>query len=65
MISSLFLIDFETDFYYSLWMAKKPLSTRIENDIQKEIRKLAIDEERLLNDLLVETMRIGARFNGR
>jgi hypothetical protein len=46
-------------------MAKKPLSTRIENDIQKEIRKLAIDEERLLNDLLVETMRIGARFNGR
>jgi len=33
-------------------MARKPLSTKIENDLQKEIKKLAIDLERPLNDLL-------------
>jgi len=37
-------------------MARKPLSTRIENEIQKEIKKLAIDLERPLNDLLEEAI---------
>lgn len=37
-------------------MARKPLSTRIENDLQKEIKKLAIDLERPLNDLLEEAI---------
>ncbi len=57
LISSLFLIDFMTVFYYSLSMARKPLSTKIENDLQKEIKKLAIDQERPLNDLLEEAIR--------
>ena len=35
-------------------MARKPLSTRIENDLQKEIKKLAIDLAKPLNDLLEE-----------
>ena len=55
--SSLFLIDFMTFFYYALNMARKPLSTKIENDLQKEIKKLAIDQERPLNDLLEEAIR--------
>ena len=55
--SSLFLIDFMTFFYYSLTMTRKPLSTKIENDLQKEIKKLAIDQERPLNDLLEEAIR--------
>ena len=38
-------------------MARKPLSTRIDNDLQKEIKKLAIDLEKPLNDLLEEAMR--------
>jgi len=38
-------------------MARKPLSTRIENEIQKEIKKLAIDLERPLNDLLEESIK--------
>ena len=37
-------------------MAKKPLSTQIENDLQKEIKKLAIDLERPFNDLLEEAI---------
>jgi len=37
-------------------MARKPLSTKIENDLQKEVKKLAIDLERPLNDLLEEAM---------
>jgi predicted transcriptional regulator len=44
-------------FYYALKMARKPLSTKIENDLQKEIKKLAIDLERPLNDLLEESIR--------
>ena len=55
--SSLFLIDFMIFFYYSLTMTRKPLSTKIENELQKEIKKLAIDEERPLNDLLEEAIR--------
>lgn len=38
-------------------MARKPLSTKIENDLQKELKKLAIDLERPLNYLLEEAMR--------
>ena len=38
-------------------MARKPLSTKIENDLQKEIKKLAIDLERPLNDVLEEAIR--------
>ena len=37
-------------------MARKSLSTRIENDLQKEIKKLAIDLEKPLNDLLEEAI---------
>ncbi len=35
-------------------MARKPLSTKIEKDLQKEIKKRAIDLERPLNDVLEE-----------
>ncbi len=38
-------------------MERKPLSTKIDNDLQKEIKKLAIDLERPLNDLLEEAIR--------
>ncbi len=38
-------------------MSRKPLSTRIDNDLQKEIKKLAIDREIPLNDLLEEALR--------
>ena len=37
-------------------MARKPLSTKIENELQKEIKKLAIDLERPFNDLLEEAI---------
>ena len=37
-------------------MSRKPLSTRIENDLQKKIKKLAIDLEKPLNDLLEEAI---------
>jgi len=38
-------------------MVRKNLSTRIESDLQKEIKKLAIDLEKPLNDLLEEAIR--------
>ncbi len=38
-------------------MLRKPLSTRIDSDLQKEIKKLAIDLEMPLNDLLEEAIR--------
>jgi predicted transcriptional regulator len=38
-------------------MAKKPLSTKIENDLQKEVKKLAIDLERPFNDIIEEALR--------
>ena len=38
-------------------MARKPLSTKIENELQKEIKKLAIDLEKPLNDVLEEAIR--------
>ena len=37
-------------------MTRKPLSTRIENHLQKENKKLAIDLEKPLNDLLEEAI---------
>jgi hypothetical protein len=38
-------------------MVRKPLSTKIENDLQKEIKKLAIDLERPFNDVIEEALR--------
>ena len=38
-------------------MDRKPLSTKIDNSLQKEIKKLAIDLERPFNDLLEEAIR--------
>ena len=37
-------------------MPRKPLFTRIEIDLQKEIKKLAIDLEKPLNNLLEEAI---------
>ena len=37
-------------------MSRKPLSTRIDHDLQKEIKKLAIDLEIPLNDLFEEAL---------
>jgi hypothetical protein len=42
---------------YSKIMARKPLSTRIENDLQKDIKKLAIDLEKPFNDIIEEALR--------
>ena len=38
-------------------MARKNMTTSLENDLQKEVKKLAIDLERPLNDLLEEAIR--------
>jgi len=38
-------------------MERKSLSTKIDNSLQKEIKKLAIDLERPFNDLLEEAIR--------
>ena len=38
-------------------MARKPLSTNIDNDLQKDVKKLAIDLERSYNDLIEEALR--------
>jgi len=38
-------------------MDRKPLSTKIDNDLQKEVKKLAIDLERPFNDLIEEAFR--------
>ena len=46
-------------------MPRKNLSTRIENDLQKEIKKLAIDLERPLNDLLEEAIRDFLKKHGK
>ena len=45
------------DAEYNYRMARKNLSTRIENDLQKEIKKLAIDLEKPFNDLLEEAIK--------
>jgi len=38
-------------------MARKNMTTSIENDLQKEIKKLAIDLERPFNDIIEEALR--------
>ena len=38
-------------------MPRKTITTSLDNDLQKEIKKLAIDLERPFNDLLEEAMR--------
>jgi hypothetical protein len=38
-------------------MARKNMTTSIENDLQKEIKKLAIDLEPPFNDLIEEALR--------
>jgi hypothetical protein len=38
-------------------MARKNLTTSIENDLQKDIKKLAIDLERPFNDIIEEALR--------
>ena len=38
-------------------MARKNMTTSIENDLQKEAKKLAIDLERPFNDLIEEALR--------
>jgi hypothetical protein len=54
--ASLFFLILPQRFCYILFMARKPLSTKIELDLQKEIKKLAIDLERPLNDILEEAI---------
>jgi len=43
-------------YLYTAIMPRKPLSTRIDHDLQKEIKKLAIDLEKPLNDLFEEAL---------
>ena len=38
-------------------MARKNMTTSIEKDLQKEIKKLAIDLERPFNDIIEEALR--------
>jgi predicted transcriptional regulator len=38
-------------------MDRKPLSTKIDGDLQKQVKKLAIDLEKPLNDVLEEAIR--------
>jgi len=38
-------------------MVKKHMTTIIDNDLQKEVKKLAIDLERPFNDLIEESFR--------
>lgn len=51
-----FFVAFLRSSIYKKIMARKNLSTRIEGDLQKEIKKLAIDLEKPLNDLLEEAI---------
>ena len=52
-----FFVALPQNLLYVHFMARKPLSTKIENNLQKDVKKLAIDLERPLNDLLEEAMR--------
>ena len=56
VLSSYFL-DFLISCYYSFLMEKKMLSTLINNTLLKDFKKLAIDLERPMNDILEEAMR--------
>ncbi len=55
-LSNLFLVELKKHVLYIPTMVRKSLSTRIEKDLQKEIKKLAIDLEKPLNDLLEEAI---------
>ena len=55
-LSNLFLLELKKNLLYISIMGRKSLSTRIEKDLQKEIKKLAIDLEKPLNDLLEEAI---------
>jgi len=57
LIANLFSLDLKKNALYVCIMPRKPFATRIEKDLQKEIKKLAIDLERPLNDLLEESIR--------
>ena len=50
------MIDCQMDFLYICLMEKKMFSTRINPDILKQAKKLAIDLDRHLNDLLEEAL---------
>jgi hypothetical protein len=50
------IFAFQRSITYNEIMTRKNLSTRIEGDLQKEIKKLAIDLEKPLNDLLEEAI---------
>lgn len=52
-----FFVAFQRSIIHNKTMTRKNLSTRIEGDLQKEIKKLAIDLEKPLNDLLEEAIR--------
>jgi hypothetical protein len=52
-----FFVALPKNLLYVDFMIRKPLSTKIENNLQKDIKKLAIDLERPLNDLLEEAIR--------
>ena len=51
-----FLVVINVGLRYISLMPKKTMTTRIDNDLQKEAKKLAIDLERPLNDLLEEAI---------
>ena len=55
-LSKIFFVAFLRIRIYKKIMTRKNLSTRIEGDLQKEIKKLAIDLEKPLNDLLEEAI---------
>lgn len=38
-------------------MARKTMTTSVENELQKEVKKLAIDLERSFNDLIEEAFK--------
>ena len=38
-------------------MARKHMTTSIDNDLQKEVKKLAVDLERPINDHIEESLR--------
>jgi hypothetical protein len=49
-------IAFQAPMLYKISMTRKNLSTRIDNDLQKSIKILAINLEKPLNDLLEEAI---------
>ena len=52
-----FLLVISAGLLYKASMARKTMTTSIDNDLQKEAKKLAIDLERPLNDLLEEAIK--------